>query len=60
MLLILGRSGTQYVAMVTKLLSSYCAAPFSRTLLQTSETISDSAECYAGLLVQFESSPACI
>ena len=27
MLLILGRSGTQYVAMVTKLLSSYCAAP---------------------------------
>ena len=27
MLLILGRSGTQYVAMVAKLLSSYCAAP---------------------------------
>ena len=27
MLLILGRSGTQYVAMVTKFLSSYCAAP---------------------------------
>ena len=27
MLLILERSGTQYVAMVTKLLSSYCAAP---------------------------------
>ena len=26
----------------------------------TSETISDSAECYAGLLVHFESSPACI
>ena len=25
--LILGRSGTQYVSMVTKLLSSYCAAP---------------------------------
>ena len=25
--LILGRSGTQYVAMVTKLLSSYCVAP---------------------------------
>ena len=25
--LILGRSGTQYVAMVTKLLSSYCGAP---------------------------------
>ena len=25
---ILGRSGTQYVAMVTKLLSSYCGAPF--------------------------------
>ena len=25
--LILGRSGTQYVAMVTKLLISYCAAP---------------------------------
>ena len=24
------------------------------------ETISDSAECYAGLLVHFESSPACI
>ena len=24
---ILGRSGTQYVAMVTKLLSSYCVAP---------------------------------
>ena len=27
MLLILGRSGTKYVAMVTILLSSYCAAP---------------------------------
>ena len=27
MLLILGRSGTQYIAMVTKLLSSYCATP---------------------------------
>ena len=27
MLLILGSSGTKYVAMVTKLLSSYCAAP---------------------------------
>ena len=27
MLLILGRSGTQYVAMVIILLSSYCAAP---------------------------------
>ena len=27
MLLILERSGTQYVAMVTKLLSSHCAAP---------------------------------
>ena len=25
--LILGRSGTRYVAMVTKLLSSYCVAP---------------------------------
>ena len=25
--LILGRSGTHYVAMVTKLLSSYCVAP---------------------------------
>ena len=25
--LILGRSGTQYVAMVTNLLSSYCVAP---------------------------------
>ena len=25
--LILGRSGTQYVAMVTKLLGSYCVAP---------------------------------
>ena len=25
--LILGRSGTQYVAMVTKLLSSYCVTP---------------------------------
>ena len=25
--LILGRSGTQYVAMVTKLLSTYCVAP---------------------------------
>ena len=25
--LILGRSGTQYVAMVTKLLSSFCVAP---------------------------------
>ena len=27
MSLILGRSGTQHVAMVTKLLSSYCVAP---------------------------------
>ena len=26
--LMLGRFGTQYVAMVTKLLSSYCGAPF--------------------------------
>ena len=25
--LILGRSGTQYVAMVTKLVSSYCVSP---------------------------------
>ena len=29
MLLILRRSGTQYVAMVTKLLSSYCVAPLA-------------------------------
>ena len=29
MLLILGRSGTQYVAMVTSVLSSYCAAPLA-------------------------------
>ena len=29
------------------------------TLVQTSETISDSAECYAGLSVRFESSAAC-
>ena len=29
MLVILGRSGTQYVAMVPKLLSSYCAAPLA-------------------------------
>ena len=28
--LILGRSGTQYVAMVTKLLSSYCGAPLAK------------------------------
>ena len=27
---------------------------------ETSETISDSAECYAGLLIHFELSPACI
>ena len=27
---------------------------------RTSETISDSAECYAGLSVQFESSAACM
>ena len=27
MLLILGRPGTQYVTMVTKLLTSYCGAP---------------------------------
>ena len=32
----------------------------SETHISTSETISDSAECYAGLLVHFESSPACI
>ena len=29
--LILGRSGTQYVAMVTRLLSSYCGAHYSQT-----------------------------
>ena len=29
MLLILGRSGTQYVVMVTKLLGSYCATPLA-------------------------------
>ena len=27
---------------------------------ETSETISDSAECYAGLSVRFESSAACM
>ena len=32
----------------------------NETEVLTSETISDSAECYAGLLVHFESSPACI
>ena len=30
------------------------------TTIQTSETISDSAECYAGLSVRFESSAACM
>ena len=31
---------------------------YNRT--ETSETISDSAECYAGLSVHFESSAACM
>ena len=38
--LILGRSGTQYVAMVTKLLSSYCGAPFVESYCKESN-ISD-------------------
>ena len=32
----------------------------SASILLTSETISDSAECYAGLQVHFESSAACM
>ena len=32
----------------------------SLKMLKTSETISDSAECYAGLSVRFESSAACM
>ena len=38
--LILGRSGTQYVAMVTKILSSYCGAPLVESYCQESN-ISD-------------------
>ena len=38
--LILGSSGTQYVAMVTKLLSSYCGAPLEESLCEESN-ISD-------------------
>ena len=38
--LILGRSGTQYVATVTKLLSSYCGAPLVESYYQESN-ISD-------------------
>ena len=34
MALILRKAGTQYVAMITKLLSLYCGAHFSRILLQ--------------------------
>ena len=30
------------------------------SVMQTSETISDSAECYAGLSVRFESSATCM
>ena len=36
--LILGRSGTQYVAMVTKLLSSYCEVPLAESYFQESNT----------------------
>ena len=32
--LLLGTSGTKYVAIVTKLLSSYCVAPLVEPLLQ--------------------------
>ena len=38
MLLILGRSGTQYAAMVTKLLSSYCAAPLVKPYCEKTNT----------------------
>ena len=38
--LILGKSGTQYVAMVTKLLSSYCGAPLVESCCKESN-ISD-------------------
>ena len=38
--LILGRSGTQYVAMVTKLLGSYCGAPLVESYCKES-SISD-------------------
>ena len=33
---------------------------FMQPVSSTSETISDSAECYAGLSVRFESSAACM
>ena len=33
---------------------------FRLETIRTSETISDSAECYAGLSVRFESSAACM
>ena len=36
--LISGRSGTQYVAMVTKLLSSYCVAPLVERYYKESNT----------------------
>ena len=38
--LILGRSGTQYVAMVTKMLSPYCGAPIVESYCKESD-ISD-------------------
>ena len=37
-----------------------CSLPSTVSKNTTSETISDSAECYAGLSVRFESSAACM
>ena len=37
-----------------------CVSLFIKQYMKTRKTISDSAECYAGLSVRFESSATCI
>ena len=50
---ILGRSGTQYVAMVTKLLSSNCEAHLVESYCKESNNQSNLVECLTSSLGQF-------
>ena len=52
--LILRRSGTQYVAMVTKLLSSYCGAPLVESYCKESNISDKIWSRYNSLFIIFD------
>ena len=53
-----GRKSQFFIAKIDQFQNSASEGTFCRLARETRETISDSAECYAGLSVRFESSAA--